>query len=154
VVAFASVNPSAVPAALPVFVSRSNETTADASGAGRETDHAPRQLLPAGSAGSPQTGQPDPVVEAPAPVLPLGAGLLAEGVLSGVATLGRAVKALVEPGAAEGRRSGWLFWTGVSSWLVAVGLAGEAARRYLSRRAQERPALPLGPADLPSEANT
>jgi hypothetical protein len=131
-----------------MVVSRGGETEA-----GRETSREPREPAAPREDGLPAESPLGPAPDAN-PVPPRAEGLLTEGILLAVTTLGRAAEALVEPVAgAEGGLSGGLYWLGISAWLLAAALACEGARRSLARRAAEGPALPFNTTDPPPEAD-
>jgi hypothetical protein len=118
----------------------------------REPAAAPVEPESPGSGGQPSADSERPAAAAP---LPRAIELLAEGVTLGATALERAVQALAEPlDPAGGGLSGVLPWLGLSSWVVAAVLAGEAARRSLTRRAAPAPALPGGLTGLLPEAES
>lgn len=80
--------------------------------------------------GTEETRVPDKVS-----AVPQEEGLLMGGIAFSAAALENAIQSLMEPIlAVEGRVADILYWMGFSSWLLAAGLALEAARRWNRRR--------------------
>jgi len=80
--------------------------------------------------------------------VPQVASLLTEGVTVGVTAIERAVLTLAEPILDAGSAShDVLYWVGVSTWFVAVALAGETLRRRFPQFQTSAPSLFGGPPD-------
>jgi hypothetical protein len=99
------------------------------------------------------TGQVRRTVLPDALPLPQAMSLLVESVDLGITVLERTVGTLVEPMVeAQTQSPDFLYWLGVSSWLLAATLAAERVRHHRKRQAMHCPALPLEPYCLRTES--